>query len=192
MCSSDLMLPGLLGMPLESNISPRVIYRPYATWALAVAITVAGLWSTQNLGAAIYRFGWIPAEWGRYGGLTILTSFFLHGGVLHWASNLYFLLVFGDNVEDYLGRKRFLVLVMLATVAGNLVHSLATISWFMPVIGASGGISGIVIFYGLIFPRARLTILPSWLLFYPIRFNAFTGMCIWVLDRKSTRLNSSH
>jgi membrane associated rhomboid family serine protease len=174
------VLPGLLGMPLEGT-SHRVISKPYATWILAGAITVVSIWSISSFESTIYRFGWIPALWWRYGGLTLLTSFFLHGGLMHWAGNLYFLLVFGDNAEDYLGRRRYLLLVLLSTIAGNLLHSLAAADWFEPAIGASGGISGIIIFYGLIFPRARLTVLAQSLFFFPIRFNAFTGMCVWAL-----------
>ena len=67
-------------------------------------------------------FGFIPNQWSRMGGLTIVTNFFLHVGWLHLLGNMYFLLVFGDNVEDRLGRAKFVMLLVCATVAGNLLH----------------------------------------------------------------------
>jgi hypothetical protein len=78
---------------------------------------------------------------------------------MHLAGNLYFLLVFGSNVEDCLGKWRFFALILLATLAGDVLHVLAQPSSIVSCIGASGGISGLIAYYVLKFPHARLDFL---------------------------------
>jgi rhomboid family protein len=78
-----------------------------------------------HLRDAVQRFGLIPAEAGRLDGLTFITSFFLHAGVIHLVGNMYFLLVFGNNVEDFLRPLRYLALIALAAFIGDLTHILA-------------------------------------------------------------------
>ncbi len=89
--------------------------------------------------------------------LTLVTSTFLHGGWTHIIFNMLFLWVFGDNVEDRLGRFRYLVFYLLAGVAANLTHGLASPGADVPVIGASGAIAGVLGAYFLAFPRSRIT-----------------------------------
>ena len=67
---------------------------------------------TDSLEAAIREWGFIPDLWYRHGGMTLLTSFLLHAGIWHAASNLYFFLTFADNVEDHLGAGKFLLLLL--------------------------------------------------------------------------------
>jgi len=88
--------------------------------------------------------------------MTFLTSFFLHADILHLVGNMYLLLAFGGGVEDYLSRKRFGLLLIAATLAGGLGHTILDPHSNIPLIGASGGISGIITFYALQFPRSRL------------------------------------
>jgi len=173
-------LPALMGWPVERR-GPRMLDRPWLTWGLAATIIVLSVAAFSNLPAAVQRFGMIPAQWGRYGGLTFITSFFLHGGWLHLLGNIYFLLVFGDHVEDYLGRARYLVLILLATVVGDLLHTAFNLHSQVPSIGASGGISGAIVFYGLEFPRARLVVLIRTLLFWPLRIRARTALILWIV-----------
>lgn len=175
-----MWLPALMGWPVERR-GPRMLDRPWLTWGLAATIIVLSVAAFSNLPAAVQRFGMIPAQWGRYGGLTFLTSFFLHGGWLHLLGNIYFLLVFGDHVEDYLGRARYLALILLATVAGDLLHTAFNLHSQVPSIGASGGISGAIVFYGLEFPRARLVVLIRTLLFWPLRIRARTALILWIV-----------
>lgn len=173
-------IAGLLGMPIERG-TPRRLSKPWITWAIAGIITIVSFDTSLRLDHYAFQYGWVPALWWRYGGLTLITSFFIHGGFAHLLGNLYFLLVFGDNVEDYLGWRRYTLLLILATITGNLLHSLSASDWFIPAIGASGGISGIVVFYGLTFPRTKITVLTRSFLFVPIRLNAFTAMCVWIV-----------
>ena len=129
-------------------------------------------------------FGLIPWQAWRYGGLTLVTSFFLHGSAPHLAVSLYFLLAFGDDVEEYLGPVRFLLLLMLATVAGGLLHSLPYSASSTPLIGAGGGVTGLLTFYGLQFPRARIGFLLRipviWFLRW-VNVRAWVGVLIWLV-----------
>jgi len=173
-------LPALFGLPVEREYIPLGL-RPWATWTLAGAIVVISFLAFAQFQQSILRFGLVPAQFWRYGGLTLLTSFFLHGGLLHLFSNIYYLIVFGDNVEDYLGRARFLLLLLVSSLAGDVLHALLDPQSRIPVVGASGGISGIVMFYGLMFPRARLLVLLPRLLFWPLRMHARTALFLWIL-----------
>lgn len=134
-----------------------------------------------HLDAVVGRWGFIPAEAFRWGGLTLLTSFFLHGGIWHLVGNLYFLLIFGDNVEDYIGRWRFGALILGSAIAGDLVHLLFDPGSDVPAIGASGGISGILLFYALRFPQARLGFLFRFSFdFRWIQIPAWGALAFWL------------
>jgi len=89
--------------------------------------------------------------------LTLVTSTFIHGGWTHLGMNMLFLWVFGDNIEDRLGRFKFVVFYVLTGVAANLAHALAAPGADVPVVGASGAIAGVLGAYFLGFPRARIT-----------------------------------
>jgi membrane associated rhomboid family serine protease len=88
--------------------------------------------------------------------VTILTSMFMHGGILHIAFNLLFLWIFGNNVEDSMGRPRFLLFYLLAGVVAAYVQTLLSADSTVPAIGASGAIAGVLGGYLLLYPRARV------------------------------------
>jgi membrane associated rhomboid family serine protease len=98
--------------------------------------------------------------------LTIIVSMFMHGGIAHIAGNMLFLFVFGDNVEDRLGRGRFLLFYLFCGVVAELSHVLvsqaAHANLLVPSLGASGAISGVLGAYLLLFPRKRVKVLFSW------------------------------
>ena len=148
-------VPAFLGFPVESETAV-LNCRPWATWILSGVIALISVLAFFDLRAAIDSFGFVPSEVSRYGGLTFVTSFFLHAGILHLIGNLYFLLIFGDNVEDYLGRRKYLLLILASTLAGDCLHLLVQPGSTMPCVGANRGISGVIVFYALQFPRARL------------------------------------
>ena len=174
-------IPALFGFPVESGTDP-LARRPWMTWSLALLITLVSVLAFRHLGQVTERFGFIPAEALRYGGATSLTSFFLHGGLWHLIGNLYFLLLFGDNVEDYVGRGRYLLLIFGSTLAGDALHWLAQTSSTVPSIGASGGISGIIVFYALQFPRARLGFLFGvYFRFRWVQMAAWVALVLWML-----------
>lgn len=168
---------GLYGIPVEYNDTP-LEHQPVMTWLLAAAIAVVSILAFRDLEAAVTQWGLIPAQFMRHFGLTFATSFFLHGGPSHLIGNLYFLVVFGDNTEDVLGKRRFLLLVALAAIVGHIAHILSDPTSDIPCIGASGGISGVLAYYCLRFPRASVGML--WC-FRWIRMPVGIMFALWVL-----------
>lgn len=175
-------LPGILGMPVEYE-QPALHDIPWATWTLTAFIVAFSVRAFFNLGQAVQDYGLVPAQAWRHGGFTFLTSFLLHGGVFHLLGNMYFLLVFGDNVEDYLGRWRYLALILAAAFVGDLAHIAFDPRPQVPVIGASGGISGVIIFYALKYPKAQIGILWRFFFYYFrwIRMPAYAFFAFWIL-----------
>jgi len=152
-------VPWILGLPVQID-GPELELRPWATWAVAAACVVFSAAAWFWLGAdAAATWGYIPADPGRAGGLTALTSFFLHGGPFHLVVNMYFLLVFAEHVEDHLGRAGLLLLLAASHVAGVLLHGALDPRSDLPLLGASGGIAGMLAYYAVVFPRARIGIL---------------------------------
>ncbi|MGJ8640662.1 MAG: rhomboid family intramembrane serine protease [Opitutaceae bacterium] len=177
-------IPALLGMPVEDEQPQgrrQHDEKPVFTWFLAIGIVVVSLLAMLDLNSVIEAYGLIPAEYGRGGGLTWLTAFFIHGGLLHLVGNVYFLVVFGDNVEKCLGTIEFFLLLCLATLSGHFVHILMDPSSTVPCIGASGGISGVMAFYALRFRNHQLAVM-FWLVFktYWLRMSALPLFGIWV------------
>ena len=151
-------IAGFLGMPVEFD-EPEEQRKPWATWLLSAVIVCVSLFAFSNLREVVQRFGLIPAEVTRLGGLTFVTSFFLHAGIIHLVGNMYFLLVFGHGVENFLRPIRYLTLIALAAFIGDLAHIALDPRSQTPCIGASGGIAGVIMFYALNFPRMRLAFL---------------------------------
>jgi membrane associated rhomboid family serine protease len=148
---------------------------PFVTYGLIAANLLAFFWQMSNeLGGAsvTFEYGLVPARLmadpeGQ--ALTVLSSMFLHGGLLHLGSNLWFLHVFGDNVEDTLGRFRYLVFYLLCGIAAAGAQVLLDLDSGIPMVGASGAIAGVVGSYLVLYPRApilSLNMVPLlWLLF---------------------------
>ena len=173
-------IPALFGMPVEVD-GNDISSKPWVTWATVLAVLVVTLVAVASgLDGVINRFGLIPAEAGRHGGLTFFLSFFLHAGWVHLLGNLYFLWVFGDNVEDYLGPWSFLLLLAAASLAGDLAHIAGDPRSMTPVVGASGGISGVITFYALKFPHVRLGFIFRIFLFRWVHMPAYFALIVWV------------
>jgi membrane associated rhomboid family serine protease len=113
--------------------------------------------------------------------LTLITYQFLHGGVLHLFSNMLFLWVFGDNVEDAMGHLRFLVFYLLCGVAGGLAHAAALPSSPYPLVGASGAVAGVIAAYLMLHPRVRVWVLAFRVL--PLRVPAGWVLGVWVVTQ---------
>ena len=92
-------------------------------------------------------------------GITVVTAMFVHGGFLHVAGNMLYLWIFGNNVEDATGRVRFLFFYLLCGAAAAYAHALANRTSEVPMIGASGAISGVLGAYLLLYPRVRVVTL---------------------------------
>jgi membrane associated rhomboid family serine protease len=113
---------------------------------------------------------------------TILTSMFLHGNWLHIGSNMLFLWVFGDNIEDSLGRLRFIVFYFLCGLAAAIVQILSDPASTIPMVGASGAVAGVLGAYLLLFPHNRvLTLIPLFIFFTTVELPAYLIIGYWAL-----------
>jgi membrane associated rhomboid family serine protease len=118
--------------------------------------------------ALVYRFAMIPAHFtdGVDAGdiLTIFTSMFMHGGLVHLIGNMIYLWIFGDNVEDRLGSAAYLPFYLIGGVVASLTHLLTNPSSEIPTVGASGAIAAVLGAYLVLFPASRIVT------FIPLRF----------------------
>lgn len=113
---------------------------------------------------------------------SVFTSMFLHGGLLHIGGNMLYLWIFGDNVEDMLGHFRFLFFYLFSGVIAAYSHALADARSTLPMIGASGAISGVLGAYILLFPRAKVhTLLFFGFFWQVVRIPAVLVIGFWIL-----------
>jgi membrane associated rhomboid family serine protease len=172
---------------------------PIVTWSL-IAANVLIFVGSLSLGdraaeGLVMRFGVIPdvivnGSWdtarsagGALGSwVTPFTSMFLHGGLLHLGSNMLFLHVFGDNVEDVLGRGRFLTFYLLCGLGAVAGQVLVDPTSMVPMIGASGAISGVLAGYVTLFPHARVvTLIPIFIFIHFMEVPAAIFIVLWFL-----------
>jgi hypothetical protein len=158
----------------------------------AVFIYQLSLGSGPVLTAFFYQFGLVPRallsfgywqEGGILMGLApLFTSMFLHGGWMHFLGNMLYLWVFGDNVEDWLGSMRFLLFYLVCGLLAALLQIAVHPGSAIPMIGASGAISGVLAAYLVLFPGARvLTFVPILFFFYLVRLPALIFLGLWFL-----------
>ena len=147
--------------------------RPLVTYAL-IAINVAVYVYQVSLGtrgelAFVMHYGLVPATLAHHHFITLFTSMFMHGGVLHLLLNMWSLAIFGDNVEDRLGKLRYVLFYcasgLLAAGAQYLIDPQSRV----PMVGASGAIAGVLAGYFRLFPRARIVTLIPLLFFFFVR-----------------------
>ena len=121
--------------------------------------------------------GGLPAPW-----LTVFTSMFLHGGLFHIGGNMLYLWIFGNNVEDTLGHGRFLVFYLASGVAAAATQTLVGPASSVPMIGASGAVSGVLGAYLLLFPHANvLTLVTFGLFIRVVRVSALLVLGFWIV-----------
>jgi membrane associated rhomboid family serine protease len=166
---------------------------PYVTYFL-IALNTAiflfewsvGLQSKADLNALIFQFGVVPRHvTALVSGtahvnpvsalLPLFTCMFLHGSWLHVIGNMWFLWIFGDNIEDYLGHFSYLVFYLVSGIAASLLQIVLSPTSRVPTIGASGAIAGVMGAFLVLYPKARvLTIVPL------IIFFTFWWLPAWV------------
>lgn len=143
---------------------------PVVTWALIAVNGLVFVWEAlEGFDPSLFwRFGEVPALVLQGQQLyTLVTSMFLHADLFHLLGNMVYLFVFGDNIEDRYGHATYLLLYLAFGVAGGLTHSVLTVTWggsdmWVPAVGASAAISGVLGAYVVFFPRARIvSIVPS-------------------------------
>ncbi len=156
-----------------SDDNPR-LRTPFVTWGIIGTCVLVFLWQA-SLGEergqiAVFQFGMIPARLFGTGELrselvaipawsTLLTSMFMHGGWLHLGLNMLFLWIFGDNVEDSMGHLRYAVFYLVCGIAAAMTQALIHPDSTIPMVGASGAISGVLGAYLLLHPYATVRVL---------------------------------
>ena len=167
---------------------------PAVTVALIAANVVVFLFemmAQQDLERFFSAYALIPAKVtlgldGRLPWSDVVTPFFssmfLHGGWLHLIGNMWYLWIFGDNVEDTLGPVRFLLFFLLTGLAAGITHVALNPASTIPTVGASGAISGVLAGYAVLFPHARvLTLVPLGFFLRVIELPAVVLLIIWVI-----------
>jgi len=113
---------------------------------------------------------------------TLITSMFMHGGILHIGGNMLFLWIFGDNIEDYLGHLPYLLFYLACGVAAAVAHGITDTASTLPMLGASGAISGVLAAYMVLYPRARVWTFFFFLFFWQVvRVPAVLIIGLWIL-----------
>ena len=179
-------------IPLKDDNPTRTV--PFVNYALIAACVLVFLWEVslgKHVQAAILSYGFIPGvllvdarlapelavvpAWA-----TVFTSMFLHGGWMHLIGNMLYLWIFADNVEDRFGHGRFVVFYALCGIAAAFAQALPDPDSQVPMVGASGAISGVLGAYLLMFPRAHvLVLLPLGPLTQLVRMPALLVLGLW-------------
>jgi membrane associated rhomboid family serine protease len=152
----------------EIQLSPPELEQFFRTWAVVPARL------TASFRGEISPFVWI----------TLITSQFMHGGLLHIGGNMLYLWIFGNNIEDKLGRVKYVVFYLTCGVLASLAQWLFSQGSEIPSLGASGAIAGVMGAYIIRFPKARiLTILPIFFYITVVRIPAFVFLGIWFVQQ---------
>jgi rhomboid family protein len=177
-------------IPFRDNIPSRST--PIITVCL-ILINVFVFIYELSLGDALepfmYEFGVVPSlitHWPQsdlsFVAIVIpfLTSMFLHGGWLHVIGNMWYLWIFGDNVEDRLGHFSYLVFYLLCGIGAGIVHTILNFNTVLPSVGASGAIAGVLGAYVVSYPGARiLTLVPIFIFWQIIEIPAVVVLGLW-------------
>mgnify|MGYP003320736031 FL=1 len=173
--------------------NPRVLV-PYVTYGilgLNILVFLGQIlvsFSDPDLGiAVVVTCGFVPAEFNV---ITIITSMFIHGGLAHIVGNMWFLWLFGDNVESVLGHLKYFMFYMVCGIGAALGQFLISPSSQVPMIGASGAIAGVLGAYMIQFPKARVHILVIFIFITTIAVPAQIVLGLWFLMQLSGGLGT--
>lgn len=163
--------------------STRTNITPYINIGLIMLNTLIFLWQitlTQSgLQQTVYQWGLIPALVGQ-NPLNLLTYGFLHGGWVHLIGNMWFLWVFGDNIEDRLGHFNYLVFYLLITALAGMAQVYQNPASQIPIVGASGAVAGVLGAYFVTCPRAKvLTLFPVFFFVTFVEIPAVVFLLMW-------------
>lgn len=183
-------------LPLHDSNPLRHIRFPYVNYAILAATCLVFLVQSMlppgGFEAATVYFGMVPGVvTGFYADplpflpeqATLFTYAFLHLDVMHLLSNMLFLWIFGDNVEDALGHLRYLFFYFACAVLAAGAHMLTDLASSSPLIGASGAVAGVMGAYVLLFPHARLFVLARIIIPLPLPVPAFWMLGFWILTQ---------
>ncbi len=176
-------------IPLRDIIPSRTT--PFVTGAL-IALNAAVFLYQASLGRAeealVQTYGLVPID---FSWASVLTSMFVHGGLLHVGGNMLYLWIFGDNVEDRMGHGRFLGFYLLCGVAAALAQTWTDPLSQVPMVGASGAIAGVMGAYIVLYPRSKIvTLVPVIFFIRLIEIPAVYFLGIWFLMQFVSGLGS--
>src|SRR3569832_951860 len=170
-------------------------HTPFMTWLLILACVAAFAWEIslgeKGMDAALGVFGFSPATlfgsetppsqmFGVPASATIFISMFLHGGWLHIIGNMLYLWIFGNNIEAAMGHALFTLFYFACGAMAALAMAFIDSTSMVPMVGASGAISGVLGAYMLLYPRARVhVIIPLGIIFYPLWIRAVWVVGVW-------------
>jgi membrane associated rhomboid family serine protease len=167
-------------IPLRDVIPSRTV--PFVTVTLILLNAAAWVlelsMSPRGLEQFVRFYGVVP---GAFRPVTLLTSMFLHGGWFHIIGNMWWLWIFGDNVEDEFGHGRFLVFYLLCGLTAALGQIVMDPTSLLPTIGASGAIAGVMGAYFVLYPRSRVLTLIPFFLFSIVEVPAIFLLGLWFL-----------
>src|SRR6266850_2189552 len=167
-------------IPLRDVIPSRTT--PYITVTIIVLNALAWFlelsMDERQLTAFLYIYGVVPAA---FSWPTLITSMFLHGSWSHFLGNMWYLWIFGDNVEDRVGHGRFIVFYLLCGIAAALGQIVMDPSSELPTIGASGAIAGVMGAYFVLYPHSRVLTLIPWIFIQIVELPAITLLGFWFL-----------
>jgi membrane associated rhomboid family serine protease len=174
-------------LPIRDRLPSRRV--PVVNYLLIAVNVMAFVWQMASLASGfperlfMVKYALVPAHFMAHpieSIPSIFTSMFMHGGVGHIAGNMLFLWIFGDNVEDALGRFRYLGFYLLSGIAAALAQILIDPSSRVPMVGASGAIAGVLAAYVSLYPRAPVTVLNPIPILW-IFFGLFFELPAWVV-----------
>lgn len=173
--------------------TPRLHGRPYVNYSLIALNVIIFVWEviTTNffsnplkVNEIFYNYGTVPDLVFQGDYFALVTSMFLHGGVVHIIGNMVFLYIFGDNIEDRFGHFKYLILYLLWGIAAGIIHSFYAVSvggGEIPAVGASGAISGVLGAYLILFPRAKIFTVITAFFITTVRIPALAYIPIWFI-----------
>jgi rhomboid family protein len=167
-------------IPLRDVIPSRTT--PYITITIIVLNALAWLFEISLprdvLPAFLQYYGVVPADFSPP---TLVTSMFLHGSWSHVIGNMWYLWIFGDNVEDRVGHGRFIVFYLLCGIVAALAQVAADPTSALPTIGASGAIAGVMGAYFVLYPQSRVLTLLPWIFIQIVELPAIVLLGFWFL-----------
>ncbi len=180
-------------IPIRDTIRSRTI--PVVTYIIIIInalVYLSQMTMGRDLEPFLYLYGFVPAKFtlpqvAAYFSfsnkiLSILSYMFLHGGLWHFLGNMWFLYIFGDNVEEHLGSLRFAVFYLLSGIASVLLHFILNPLSTIPTIGASGAIAGVMGAYFILYPSSKiLTLIPIIIIPWFVEIPAFLFLGFWFI-----------
>jgi membrane associated rhomboid family serine protease len=176
-------------LPIKDTIRAQSF--PLVNWLLIIGNAVVWFFMIDmtpvEVEGFVFTYGLVPAQIDLYNPLTLypfFTHMFLHGGWLHFLSNIWILFIFGDNVEDRLGSFRYLFFYLLGGIAAGGLQTYMEWGSNIPAIGASGAIAAVMGAYFLFYPRARvITLIPLFIFPWFVEIPAILFLGFWFITQ---------